>query len=156
MVEKEVKLAKSRPQDAEKLADISKRAYHTDIDCGSPYSKPGGPPGYDSPLAQRRYMLACEYYKILYGGQMVGAVMVKRRAPRVYECTGLFVDPDLHNRGIATQAFELLWEMYPLAKCWRVGTPLWNVRTRYFYEKLGFVLVGTDGRDGALYERTGM
>jgi len=43
--------------------------------------------------------------------------------------------------------------MYPLAKVWRVGTPAWNVRTRHFYEKLGFVKVGTDGRDGVIYQK---
>lgn len=148
-----IALVKAQPQDAEQLADISKRAFHTDVNCGSPYGTPGGPPGYDSPAAHTRFMKMCDYYKIVRGRTIVGAVMAKRRGTRQYECTGLFVDPDYHNQGIATEAFALLWPKYSLAKRWTVGTPAWNVRTRHFYEKLGFVLVGTDGRDGIILER---
>jgi GNAT superfamily N-acetyltransferase len=151
---KSVRLAKARAQDAERLADISKRAFHTDVDCGSPWETPGGPPGYDSAVAQARFMQQCDYYKILIDDVIVGAIMAKRRSPRQYECTGLFVDPDYHNQGIATETFDLLWDEYPLAKRWTVGTPAWNVRTRHFYEKLGFVQIGTDSRDGVIFEKT--
>jgi GNAT superfamily N-acetyltransferase len=148
-----IRLVKAKAQDAEKLAELSKRAFHTDMFCGSPSETPSGPPGYDSATAHVRFMKACDYYKILRGTVTVGAIMAKRRAPRRYECTGLFVDPDLHNQGIATRAFDLLWQESPLAKRWIVGTPAWNVRTRHFYEKLGFELVGSDGQDGVIYEK---
>jgi GNAT superfamily N-acetyltransferase len=147
-----IKLVKARAQDAETLADISKRAFHTDVDCGSPGK--GGPPGYDSPVAHAHFVQQCDYYEILLGETIVGAVMGKRRGPRQYECTGLFVDPDHHNQGIATQAFDLLWEEYPLVKRWTVGTPEWNVRTRHFYEKIGFERVGTDGRGGIIFAKS--
>ena len=153
MEEQTIRLVKARTQHAAKLADISRRAFHTDVNCGSPYDTPGGPPGYDSPRAHARFMRECDYYEILRDKALVGAVMAIRRAPRQYECTGLFVDPDCHNQGIATGAFDLLWQEYPLAKRWTVRTPAWNARTRHLYEKLGFVLVGTDGRDGVIYER---
>lgn len=146
-----IRLVRARAQDAETLADISKRAFHTDVDCGSPGK--GGPPGYDSPVAHTRFMQQCDYYKILLDGTIVGAVMAKRRGPRQYECTGLFVDPGHHNQGIATTAFDLLWDVYPLAKRWTVGTPEWNVRTRHFYEKIGFEQIGTDGRGGVIFAR---
>jgi RimJ/RimL family protein N-acetyltransferase len=153
MEEKAIRLVKARTQNAEKLADISKRAFHTDRDCGSPYDTPGGPPGYDSPRAHTRFMRECDYYEIWRGKELVGAVMAICRAPRQYECTGLFVEPEVHNQGIATRAFDLLWQEYPLAKRWTARTPEWNTRTRHLYEKLGFVLVGKERREGVVYER---
>jgi GNAT superfamily N-acetyltransferase len=148
----EIKLEKAREENAEKLADISKRAFHTDVHVGSPWGE-SGPPGYDSPEAQVRFMNGCDYYEIRYGDALVGAIMVLRKKTAHYECCGLFVDPEYHNRGIATRAFELIWAMYPEAKGWTVGTPAWNERTNYFYQKLGFVKTGTDGPDGIVYER---
>ena len=56
----------------------------------------------------------------------------------------IFVDPDLHRRGIGTRAMELAIEMYPEAKLWTLGTPEWNVRTSSFYAKMGFTQVGWD------------
>jgi replication factor A1 len=47
------------------------------------------------------------------------------------------------RKGIATKVFELIWEKYPAADLWVVGTPEWNVRTNPFYESLGFVQIGT-------------
>ena len=79
--------------------------------------------------------------------------MVLPKGDRQYECCGLFVDPDYHNRGVATRAFELVWAIYPDAELWMVGTPAWNTRTNYFYQKLGFVKVGTDGEDGVVFEK---
>jgi len=149
---KAVELVKAREEDAEELAEISKRAFHSDVHCGAPAA--GGPPGYDSPAAQIRFMRGCDYYEILYDGGLVGAVMVLKKEEGHYECCGLFVDPQYHDRGIATRAFELVWAAYSDAERWTVGTPAWNARTNHFYPKLGFVKVGTDGADGVIYEKT--
>ncbi|MCP4543375.1 MAG: GNAT family N-acetyltransferase [Chloroflexi bacterium] len=146
-----VRLEKARKENAERLADISKRAFHTDVHCGSPGK--GGPPGYDSPQAQARFMRGCDYYEILLGDVIVGALMAIKRKDRYYECCGLFVDPEYHNQGIATRAFDQLWDKYPDAERWKVGTPVWNTRTNYFYQKLGFYKIGTDGPDGIVYEK---
>jgi GNAT superfamily N-acetyltransferase len=98
-------------------------------------------------------MGGCDYYKILCGDRILGAIMVLEKEGQCYECCGLFVDPEYHNRGIATRAFDLIWLKYPDAERWIVGTPAWNHRTRHFYQKLGFVKVGTDGPDGVVYEK---
>jgi len=47
-------------------------------------------------------MKNCDYYKILYDDVIVGALMVLKKEEQHYECCGLFVDPEYHNRGIAT------------------------------------------------------
>lgn len=148
-----VKLIRASEENAEKLAELSKRAFHTCLDCGAPTDKPGGPPGYDSPKAQRRFMKECHYYEIYYQSRIVGALMVFQRSLDHCECTGLFVDPDYHNRGIATRAFELIWDQYPEAKRWTVNTRAWDVRTNHFYPKVGFKKTGYDNTGGVWFER---
>jgi GNAT superfamily N-acetyltransferase len=98
-------------------------------------------------------MLAGAYFKIVVAGRIVGGVIVLRKRPREYEVGRIFVEPEYQNQGIGTVAFELLWQEYPLAKRWLLGTPAWNQRTRHFYKKVGFVEIGTDGRGGIILEK---
>jgi len=146
-----VRFRKARSRDAERLAQVSERAFHSDIDCGAPGL--GGPPGYNSPAWQSKMMRIGEYYTIETEGQIVGGLIVLRKGTREYEVGRIFVDPDFQNQGIGTEAFEFLWKEYPLAKRWNLGTPAWNRRTRHFYKKVGFTEIGEDGHGGVLFER---
>jgi GNAT superfamily N-acetyltransferase len=146
-----IRFLKARAADAQTLAQVSKRAFDSDVHCGAP--GPGGPPGYDSAEWQRRMMRVGQYYKIVQDGRIVGGIIVFPQRPRHYELGRIFVDPDVQNQGIGARAFEFLWETYPLAKRWTLGTPAWNRRTRHFYRKLGFVEVGIDGHDGIRFEK---
>ena len=142
---------KARPGDAKALAQVSERAFHTDVLYGSPGI--GGPPGYNSAAWQAKIMRVGDYYAILADGQIVGGMIVFRKEPRQYELGRIFVDADFQNQGIGTQAFEFLWQTYPLAKQWTLGTPAWNRRTRHLYKKVGFTEAGEDGHGGILLER---
>jgi GNAT superfamily N-acetyltransferase len=146
-----IRFEKAKPRDASTLARISERAFHSDIHCGAPGI--GGPPGYNSEAWQRRTMRIGQYYKILVDDEIVGGFIVFRKGTRHYELGRIFVDPDFQNQGIGAQAFEFLWKELPLARKWTLGTPAWNRRTRHFYRKVGFIEVGTDGRDGILLEK---
>ena len=53
-----------------------------------------------------------------------------------------YINPDFHNKGIGTRSFELIKARYSKAKKWTLDTPVWNVRTKRYYEKLGFVQRG--------------
>jgi GNAT superfamily N-acetyltransferase len=151
----EYKLAfrKARPSDAEALAGASERAFHSDVHCGAPPGPPGGPPGYNSAAWQAKIMRLGEYYSILADGRIVGGIIVFRKGTRAYELGRIFVDPEFQNAGIGTRAFEFLWQCYPLAKRWTLGTPKWNRRTRHFYAKVGFTEIGEDAHGGVLFER---
>jgi len=146
-----IRFLKARAGDAQALAGVSKRAFDSDVHCGAP--GPGGPPGYDSAEWQKKTMRMGQYYKILLDGHIVGGFIVFPQEPRHYELGRIFVDPDVQNQGIGAQAFEFLWQEFPLAKRWTLGTPAWNCRTRHFYEKVGFVEVGMDGPDGIRFEK---
>ncbi len=146
-----IRFKKARSGDADRLARVSERAFHSDIHCGAPGL--GGPPGYNTPDWQKKMMQYADYFKIETEDQIVGGLVISRKRAREYEVVRIFVDPDFQNQGIGTRAFEFLWGEYPLAKRWSLGTPAWNRRTRHFYKKVGFIELGEDGRGGILLER---
>jgi GNAT superfamily N-acetyltransferase len=154
-VTEKVSLVPTVVDDSEPLAEISKRAFDTDIDVGAPSTD--GPKGYDAPDFQARAMNWGDYRKILLEDELVGGLILNAGNEGHKIVERIFVDPDHHRKGIATRVFELMYEEYPDVKLWTLGTPEWNVRTTAFYEKLGFVQVGWDDSDpnwrGRWYER---
>lgn len=125
------------PDDAQTLAEISKRAFDSDINFGAP--GPGGPPGYDSPAWQESVMQqASAYLNILLSEQIVGGIIVFHHGRGHYYLARIFLDPEHHHQGWGLRAVELLFERYPEARRWTLDTPAWNTRTQNFYHKLGF------------------
>ena len=136
----------ARPEDAAALAEISRRAFDTDVDCGA--TEPGGPPGYDSAAWQRSTMgKSSAYWKILVDGQLAGGAIVMAYPRGRYYLARIFLDPDCHRQGLGLRAMEQLLVAYPEARVWRLETPPWNRRTRAFYEKLGFRVVRETAED---------
>lgn len=146
-----IALKKAVARDAATLAEISKRAFASDLACGA--VSPGGPPGYDSVGWQREMMKRGDYHKILLGARIVGGLIVFRKAPQEYELGRIFIDPEVQRQGIGMQAMALMEAAYPLAKRWTLDTPVWNTRTNRFYPKVGFTRVGEHGED-VLYTKT--
>jgi ribosomal protein S18 acetylase RimI-like enzyme len=151
----QVTLRPARPDEADTLAAISARAFHSDHAFGGPVA--GGPPGYDSPAWQRQAMRWGEYHAVEVERELVGGAIVSRKGPGHCELSRLFLDPDRHRRGIGRRVMALLEEAYPEVARWTLDTPAWNRRTRPFYEGLGFVEVGRVTHPGGpeliLYER---
>ena len=138
-----VTIQSAEVEDAATLTDICKRAFDSDSEIGAP--GPGGPPGYDS-LEWNKGAIKnqhLQYYKILKGNDIVGGFIVGDRGQGYQVCERIWVDPDYMRRGIGTRAFELLWERYASADLWALGTPEWNPRTNPFYQRIGFVQIGT-------------
>lgn len=140
-----IRIEQAEEEDAEELASISKRAFDSDNEVGAP--RLGGPPGYDSSSSQLRLMRLMDYYKILLDENIVGGIFADSRGKQHRVLERIFINPPFHNKGIASRAMELLWEMYPNVQLWTLGTPEWNVRTKHFYEKLGFIQVGWETGD---------
>ncbi len=141
--------------DAYLLADISKRAFESDVEVGA--EEPGGPPGYDSYKDQMRYMEYFDYHRILLDGYTVGGVTTAHRGEGHRELVRVFVDPESQRQGVGSRAVELVMSLYPDAKLWTTGAPEWNPRTKSFIEKLGFTQVGwtvEDGGRGRWYQKT--
>jgi len=141
-MEGSIEVVNVSPEDAEILAEISKRSFESDVDVGG--SVKGGPMGYDSVEVHRNHATRdhLDYLKVLYEGTIVGGMRVYKMGSGHYEIMGVFIDPDYHRKGIGKRSFEMILEMYPDAKKWTLDTPDWNIRTKKFYEKLGFVQYG--------------
>jgi GNAT superfamily N-acetyltransferase len=157
-MEKNIRIKEATSNDAENLAELSKKAFHTDSEVFG-FEQPGGPPGYDSPEFQNWAMRTLTYYKILYDKEIVGGIIIDTGKVDHHILERIFVDPRYHNQGIATKAMLLIFNEYP-GVVWTLGTPEWNARTRHFYEKLGFKQIGWDegepelGWRGIWYQRT--
>jgi len=76
-----------------------------------------------------------------------------------YEFGRIYVDPDVQDRGVGQEAMRLMFEAFPEARKWTVGTPSWAIRNQHVYEKVGFVRVRETAVDpqlgwsGVEYER---
>ncbi|MGY5877030.1 MAG: GNAT family N-acetyltransferase [Candidatus Thorarchaeota archaeon] len=152
----EVTIRDAEVEDAEVLTETCKRAFDSDSEVGAP--GPGGPPGYDSvewniDKIRNRYL---QYYTIQKGDSIVGGFIAGDRGPGYQVCERIWVDPDYMRQGIGEKTFELIWERYPSADLWALGTPEWNIRTNAFYEKVGFVRIGITREhqwNGIYYEK---
>jgi len=151
-----VDIKRAKVEDGKVLTDSCKRAFDSDSEFGS--SGPGGPPGYDSvewnvDKIKNKWL---QYYKILDGNDIVGGFIVGDRGPDYQVCERIWIDPDQMRKGLGTKAFDLIWDEYPSADLWALGTPEWNTRTNPFYQSIGFVKIGTTHDytwDGIYYEK---
>lgn len=156
MVRNEIAIQIAQNNDAEILTDTCKKAFDSDLKFGAP--GPGGPPGYDSiewntGIINNQYL---QYYKILSGDEIVGGFIVGDRGADYQVCERIWIDPETMRKGFGTRAFKLIWELYPSAEVWVLGTPEWNIRTNPFYQSLGFVQIGKTHEyfwDGIYYEK---
>ena len=146
----DVALVEASEMDSERLAEVAKRAYDSDVDVGA--KGPGGPQGYDSPAFYTRSLKFLGCYVILVGEETVGGVMVNvSGAHGVVE--RIFVDPDHFRKGIGSKAMELVIGRYQEVSLWTLGAPEWNTRTTAFFEKLGFSQVGWDQTEPGVKNR---
>lgn len=148
----ELTLELAKESDAPALAEISRRAFDSDVACGAP--GPGGPPGYDSAGWQKDSMRrASAYWNILLDGQLVGGAIVMALPRGRYYLARIFLDPSVHHQDLGVRAMSAVLAAYPEARVWRLETPPWNTRTRAFYEKLGFRIV-RQTEDDLFFQKT--
>ncbi len=136
-----VTFERATPADAEALVKVQIAAFHHDSIL-YPDVEVGGPPGYDSVEGTRKKIEADEFYKIVHDGQIIGGIVVYDQGEGHYHLDLIYLDPEYHNRGIGTQAMQFLEQTYAATK-WTLDTPEYAVRNQHFYEKFGYVKVGT-------------
>lgn len=134
---------RAKAEDAEALTAIQIAAFKEDFRL-YPDVAVGGPPGHDDVNVTRAKIENEDSYKFLYDGEIVGgAVVTKHLGEDHYFLEILFLDPTRHGVGIGTQVMQQIEKLYP-AKTWSLNTPIYAVRNRHFYEKLGYVNVGEE------------
>lgn len=53
-----------------------------------------------------------------------------------------FLEPERQNRGIGSELLRFAESVSPETRRFVLDTPVWNLRTRHLYEKLGYVKTG--------------
>lgn len=136
-----VKIAKATVETADILTEIQTRTFDDDNKLKPPGCSMEGPPGFDSVKWNTGWIEKTPYYKILFNGQIVGGIIIFELGEKRYELGRMWVDPDFQNQGIGQQAVRQMFEAFPKAEKWILGTPSWAIRNQHFYEKLGFVKI---------------
>lgn len=126
------------------VTNISKRAFESDRkpDCDDV----SGPPNYDSITWHAKMVAKNVLYAIKEENQIVGGFLVfkDRQNDKAMYLGRIFIDPDYHRLGYGRQVMAMIEEMFPTIKIWKLETPLWNERTKAFYQNIGYVEISRD------------
>jgi GNAT superfamily N-acetyltransferase len=130
--------------DAQKLVEIQKASFDEESKRFNG-NEAGGPPGYDSSSWQIEMMENCDYFKIIYNKEIIGAAIVVIESNQVYNLGRIFIDPRFQNQGMGTKVLKEIEKNYPDSIKWWLDTPNWSTKNHHFYKKCGFIKAGEDG-----------
>ena len=135
--------------DAVSLMCISKKAFDSDVEVGAKGA--GGPPGYNSISFHTKMARMNCLYKLVDDYKIVGGALLFLKDD-VLNIGRIFVDPDYFRKGYGIFMMQQIEESFAEVKVFTLDTPIWNVRTNAFYQKLGYEEVNRDG-DFVYYEK---
>ncbi len=145
-----LQLLKAGTADTVTLVGISKHAFESDVEVGA--SELCGPPGYKSlSFYTKMARMNCLYKLIDDGGLTVGGAVlfVKDNEMNVGR---IFVSPVHFRKGYGIFMMQQIETMFPEVQIFTLDTPVWNIRTNAFYQKLGYTEVRRDN-DFVYYEK---
>ena len=140
---------KAGTADAVSLMCISKKAFDSDVEVGA--KSAGGPPGYNSLSFHTKMARMNCLYKLVDDYKIVGGALLFLKDNEL-NIGRIFVDPEYFRKGYGIFMMQQIEESFAEAKVFTLDTPIWNVRTNAFYQKLGYVEVRRDG-DFVYYEK---
>ena len=135
--------------DAVSLMCISKKAFDSDVEVGA--SSVGGPPGYATLSFHTKMARMNCLYKLVDDYKIVGGALLFLKDD-ILNVGRIFVDPEYFRKGYGIFMMQQIEAIFPEVKVFTLDTPIWNVRTNAFYQKLGYVEVRRDG-DFVYYEK---
>lgn len=144
-------LERAIKNDAPKLTEIQKASF--DDESKHFNNEICGPLGYDSVSWQEEMMQNCEYFKMLYNGEIIGGAMIFIECNQVYNLGRIFIDPNYQNQGIGKKVMNEIEGSFPDSIKWWLDTPSWSVKNHHFYTKCGFTKVKEEG-DLYIFEKT--
>ena len=140
---------KAGTADAVSLMCISKKAFDSDVEVGA--SSAGGPPGYNSLSFHTKMARMNCLYKLVDDYKIVGGALLFQKDDEL-NVGRIFVAPEYFRKGYGIFMMQQIEESFAEVKVFTLDTPIWNVRTNAFYQKLGYVEVRRDG-DFVYYEK---
>ncbi|MBT2762177.1 GNAT family N-acetyltransferase [Paenibacillus sp. ISL-20] len=145
-------LERAIKSDAPKLAEIQKASFDDESKHFN-NNEICGPLGYDSVSWQEEMMQNCEYYKVLYNGEIIGGVMIFIESNQVHNLGRIFIDPNYQNQGLGKKVMKEIEGSFPDSAKWWLDTPRWSVKNHHFYTKCGFTKVREED-DLYIFEKT--
>ena len=130
-----MELTKAGTSDVLVINGISKRAFDSDIAVGAP-SK-AGPPGYMSVGFHIKMAKANHLYKLSADGLIVGGAILFVDGSKL-NIGRIFVDPEHFRKAYGIFMMQEIERIFSDAKEIFLDTPVWNIRTNAFYQKLGY------------------
>ena len=140
---------KAGTADAVSLMCISKKAFDSDVVVGA--SSVGGPPGYATLSFHTKMARMNCLYKLVDDYKIVGGALLFLKDNEL-NIGRIFVDPEYFRKGYGIFMMQQIEALFPQVKTFSLDTPIWNIRTNAFYQKLGYVEVNRDG-DFVYYEK---
>ena len=140
---------KAGTADAVSLMCISKKAFDSDVEVGA--SSVGGPPGYATLSFHTKMARMNCLYKLVDDYKNVGGALLFLKDD-VLNIGRIFINPEHFRKGYGIFMMQQIEAMFPQVKTFSLDTPIWNIRTNAFYQKLGYVEVRRDG-DFVYYEK---
>lgn len=132
-----MQLTKASTSDVVVINSISKRAFDSDIIVGA--SSKGGPPGYMSVSFHIKMAKENHLYKLLVDGLIVGGAILFVDGLQL-NIGRIFVDPEYFKKGYGIFIMQEIERIFSDAKELYLDTPVWNIRTNAFYQKLGYIV----------------
>ena len=127
--------SKASTSDALTLNGISRRAFDSDILVGA--SSIGGPPGYKSLPFHTKLAKSNHLFKLVDNGLIIGGAILFLDKEKL-NIGRIFISPENHRKGYGVFMMQEIEALYPMVKEFTLNTPIWNIRTKSFYKKLGY------------------
>ena len=132
---------KASTSDALTLNGISRRAFDSDVLVGA--SSPGGPPGYKSLQYHTKMARSNHLFKLVDNGLIIGGAFLFLDKDKL-NIGRIFISPENHRKGYGVFMMKEIEALYPMVKKFTLDTPVWNIRTKSFYTKLGYKEIRRD------------
>ena len=146
----EMYIIKAEAYQAEKIVDMSVRAFETDVNVGG--AKGDCPPEFDSVEWHRQMAREGHLYLAMIDNDLVGAAIVfPDETKRSVYIGRIFIDSVYHRKGYGICLMECIEKNFPWAAEFNLDTPCWNERTNAFYKRLDYRIIKVE--DGFVFYR---
>ena len=136
-----VHFVKAGTSDVLTLTGISKRSFESDALIGGPPS--GGPPGYMSVPFHMKMARQGHLYKLTVDELIVGGAILFLK-DGVLNVGRIFIAPEHFRKGYGEALMREIEVIFYDAEEITLDTPVWNVRTNAFYQKIGYKEIKRD------------
>ena len=130
----------SSPKEVEEITNISIEAFHSDFLVG--LDPNDGPPDYDSLKWHEQMKNESHLYSFFNeSGILIGGAVLFASKDMVY-IGRIFISSEYQRQGYGIKMMAEIENMFSSSKLFKLDTPVNNIRTNSFYQKLGYVQSG--------------